>query len=99
MDTKSLKITIIGYGLGLGIECSSTLASTNLEEYQDVMNFSFKVFIQREDIHNIGMVYGFKLVPLVDNTSFLLNSCCILSQDNRSSVSLSRVDSSRGGCI
>ena len=44
MATKSSKITILGYGLGLGTEGSSTLVSTNLEEYQDVMKFSFKSF-------------------------------------------------------
>lgn len=44
MATKCSKITILGYGLALGTEGSSTLVSTNLEEYQDVMKFSFKSF-------------------------------------------------------
>ena len=42
---KSLIITIFGYGLGLGTENSSTLVSTNLEEYQDVMKFALKLWI------------------------------------------------------
>jgi len=71
---KSLTITIVGYGLGLGTEGSSTLVATNLEEYQDVMKFAFKSFTQNEDSHNIGMVYGFEIVPWVDNTSFQVNS-------------------------
>lgn len=71
---KSMVITILGFGLGLGTEGSSTLTSTNLEEYQDVMKFAFKSFTQNEDSHNIGMVYGFELVPWVDNTSFQVNS-------------------------
>jgi len=70
----SLMITIVGYGLGLGTEGSSTLVSTNLEEYQDVMKFAFKSFTQNYDSHNIGMVYGFEIVPWVDNTSFQVNS-------------------------
>merc|ERR1719157_428649 len=32
---KTLIITILGYGLGLGTEGASSLVSTNLEEYQD----------------------------------------------------------------
>ena len=44
MATKCSKITILGYGLALGTEGSSTLVSTKLEEYQDVMKFSFKSF-------------------------------------------------------
>merc|ERR1711957_344652 len=71
---SSLKIIILGFGLGLNNEGSSTLVSTSLEEYNEVMKFAFKSFTQNEDSHNIGMVYGFELVPWVDNTSFQVNS-------------------------
>jgi len=71
---KTLIITILGYGLGLGTEGSSSLVSTNLEEYQDVMKFAFKSFTQTEMGTNIGMVYGFELVPWVDNIAFQIAS-------------------------
>merc|ERR1712161_29990 len=71
---KTLIITILGYGLGLGTEGASSLVSTNLEEYQDVMKFAFKSFTQTEMGTNIGMVYGFELVPWVDNIAFQIAS-------------------------
>jgi len=72
--TSNLAITIVGYGLGLNAEGSSTLVSTTLEEYNDVMKFAFQSFTQNEDSHNIGMVYGIEIVPWVDNTAFQVAS-------------------------
>jgi len=71
---KTLIISILGYGLGLGTEGASTLVATNLEQYQEVMKFAFRSFTQNEDSYNIGMVYGFELVPWVDNPSFQVAS-------------------------
>ena len=67
-------ITIFGYGLGLGTEGSSTLVSTNLKEYQDVMKCAFKSFTQTEMGVNIGIVYGFELISWVDNIAFQITS-------------------------
>jgi len=69
-ETDNMMITIVGYGLGLNQEGSSTLVATSLEEYTDVLNFAFKSFTTGEDSHNIGMVYGMEIVPWVDNTAF-----------------------------
>lgn len=71
---SSLKIIILGFGLGLNNEGSSTLVSTTLEEYNEVMKFGFISFTQSEDSHNIGMVYGMEIVPWVDNTAFQVAS-------------------------
>ena len=71
---SSLKIIILGFGLGLNNEGSSTLVSTSLEEYNEVMKFGFISFTQSEDSHNIGMVYGIEIVPWVDNTTFQVAS-------------------------
>ena len=71
---SSLKIIILGFGLGLNNEGSSTLVSTSLEEYNEVMKFGFISFTQSEDSHNIGMVYGIEIVPWVDNTAFQVAS-------------------------
>jgi len=72
--TKSMQITILGFGLGLNSEGSSTMVAASLEEYQEVMKYGFKSFTQNEDSHNIGMVYGMEIVPWVDNTAFQVNS-------------------------
>jgi len=71
---KSMQITIVGFGLGLNSEGSSTMVAASLEEYQEVMKYGFKSFTQNEDSHNIGMVYGMEIVPWVDNTAFQVNS-------------------------
>jgi len=73
-ETSSMSITILGYGLGLNTEGSSTLVSATLEEYGEVMKFAFKSFTTGEDSHNIGMVYGMEIVPWVDNTAFQVAS-------------------------
>ena len=69
-----MSITIFGYGLGLNSEGSSTLVSTTLEEYADVMKFAFQSFTTGEDAQNVGMVYGMEIVPWVDNTAFQVAS-------------------------
>jgi len=73
-ETSSLSITIFGYGLGINSEGSSSLVSTTLEEYADVMKFAFHSFTTGEDAHNVGMVYGMEIVPWVDNTAFQVAS-------------------------
>lgn len=68
--TKSLSITIIGYGLGLNHEGSGSLTSTNLAEFNTVMKFAFKSFTTSENTAFVGMIYGIEIVPWVENTSF-----------------------------
>merc|ERR1719162_786911 len=70
---SSLEITILGYGLGLNAEGSSTLVSATLNEYEEVLKFAFTSFTQMEG-PNIGMVYGMEIVPWVDNTAFQVAS-------------------------
>ena len=55
-------ITIFGYGLGLGTEDSSTLVSTNLEEYQGVMKFALKLWIWA---CSLGRQYAFQITSKV----------------------------------
>jgi len=71
---KDLTIKIVGFGLGLNNEGSTTLVSTTLEEYNEVMKFAYISFTQSEDSHNIGMVFGIEIVPWVDNTAFQVAS-------------------------
>ena len=72
---KSLEIKILGYGLGLNQEGSSTLVATSLEDYNEAMRFAFKSMTQNKDNANhIGMVYGMEVVPWVDNASFQVAS-------------------------
>ena len=68
--TSSLEIKIIGFGLGLSQEGSETLVATTLQEYNEVMKFSFNTMTKNEDAHNIGMVYGIEVVPWVHNVAF-----------------------------
>ena len=71
---NSLEINILGYGLGLNVEGSSTLVATQLEEYDAVLKFAFKSFTQVEDANNIGMVYAIAVLPWVDNVAFQIAS-------------------------
>ena len=71
---SSLEIKILGFGLGLNIAGSSTLVSTNLAEFNEVMKFAFTAFTTSEDTSHIGMVYGIEVVPWVDNTEFQVAS-------------------------
>lgn len=68
--TSSLSIKIIGFGLGLSQEGSETLVATSLQEYNEVMKFSFNTMTKNEDAYNIGMIYGIEVVPWVHNTAF-----------------------------
>ena len=72
--TSSLEIKILGFGLGLSESGSSTLVSTTLSEFNEVMKFAYNSFTRSEDANNLGMVYGVELVPWVDNTSFQIAS-------------------------
>jgi len=71
---SSLEIKILGFGLGLNIAGSSTLVSTNLAEFNEVMKFAFTAFTTAENAAHIGMVYGIEVVPWVDNTEFQVAS-------------------------
>lgn len=67
---KSLRITIIGYGLGLSQEGSDTLVATTMAQHKQVLQFAFNSMTRNEDAHHIGMVYGIEIVPWVHNTGF-----------------------------
>ena len=68
--TKTLKIKIIGYGLGLGEEGSETLIADSLPAYQKVMRFAFDSMTKIPNAHHIGMVYGMEVVPWAENVMF-----------------------------
>ena len=70
----SLDIKIVAFGLGLNPDGSGSLTSTSLEEYSNILAFSFKSFTQTEDSGNIGMVYALEFVPWVDNAEFQITS-------------------------
>ena len=71
---KTLKITILGYGLGLSEEGSETLLATSLPEYQRAMIFAFNSMTKTPNAQYIGMVYGMEVVPWAENTMFQLAS-------------------------
>ena len=71
---NSLKITILGYGLGLSEEGSETLIATSLAEYNNVMIFAFNSMTKVENAIHIGMVYGIEIVPWVENVNFQVAS-------------------------
>ena len=68
--SESLEISIVGYGLGLNEQGSSTLVATSMDQFDEVMTFAFESMTQSENSAHIGMVYGIELVPWVDNTAF-----------------------------
>lgn len=68
--SSSLKITILGYGMGLSQEGSETFVATTLEEYNEVMTFAFKTMTRIEGHTHVGMIYGMEVVPWVHNTAF-----------------------------
>jgi len=72
--TSSLEIKILGFGLGLSESGSSTLVSTTLSEFNEVMKFAYNSFTRSEDANDLGMVYGVEIVPWVDNTAFQIAS-------------------------
>lgn len=67
---SSLKIKIIGFGLGLTLEGSETMVATTLEEFNGVMKFAFNSMTRAEGAHHIGMVKGMEVVPWVNNLAF-----------------------------
>ena len=71
---SSLRIYILGFGLGLGMSGSETLVATSLAEYENIMKFAFRSMTQNKDSHHIGMVYGIEVVPWVDNTAYQVAS-------------------------
>ena len=73
-QNQSLKINIVGYGLGLTLEGSETLVATTLEDYHNVMKFAFNSMTKNKDSVDIGMVYGMEVVPWVENIQFQINS-------------------------
>lgn len=71
---RSLKIKILGYGLGLSDEGSETLVATSLAEYQRVMRFAYHSMTRSEGAAYIGMVYGLEVVPWVENVNYQVAS-------------------------
>ncbi len=72
--SKSLRINIAGFGLGLTEEGSETLVADSLEEYFKVMKFAFHTMTHAKNSVNIGMVYGIEIVPWVYNASFQVSA-------------------------
>lgn len=68
--SKSLRITILGYGLGLSEEGSETLVATTLEEFKNAMKFAYISMTKGRNSVHIGQVYGIEVVPWVENAQF-----------------------------
>lgn len=69
-ESKSLQISIRGYGLGLNQVGSESLVATTLEGYDRVMKFAFNTMTKNDETRHIGMVYGIEVVPWVHNSAF-----------------------------
>ena len=69
-ESRSLKITILGYGLGLTQDGSETLIATTVQELYGVMRFAFRTMTTSEDSIHIGMVYGMEVAPWVESVQF-----------------------------
>ncbi len=67
---RSLRISIVGYGLGLSEEGSETLMATSLKEYHQVMKFAYTTMVKSKNGMHIGQVYGIEVLPWVDNVQF-----------------------------
>ena len=67
---KDLKISVKGWGLGLTVEGSETLVAENKDEFDAIMRFAWKTMTQVPDAVHIGQVYGFEVVPWVENVMF-----------------------------
>ena len=72
--SNSLKITILGYGLGLSEEGSESLIATSLAEYNEVMKFAYRSMVRSKNGVHIGQVYGIEVVPWVENVQFQVAS-------------------------
>lgn len=72
----TLEIKIMGFGLGLDPYGSGSLVAPTLHDFNNVMNFAFRLMTQSESGYsrNIGMVYGIEVAPWVDNANFLVTS-------------------------
>ena len=69
---KSLSIEILGFGLGLNSDGSSTLVATSLDEFNQVMRFAFDSMTKNESMgRGTGMIYGMEVIPWTDNAEFL----------------------------
>ena len=73
-ESKSMRIVIKGFGLGLSMDGSETFVAQTLEDYQRVMDFAFHTMTRIPESHQIGMVYGMEIVPWVENTAFQVAS-------------------------
>ncbi len=74
-ESKSLKIVIKGYGLGLTQGGYETLVATTIDEYHEAMKFAFKTMMATDpENRHIGMVYGMEVTPWTENTELLIES-------------------------
>ena len=72
--SSSLRITIVGFGMGLSEEGSETLVASTLQDFDKVMKFAFNSMTKNKNSVHIGMVYGMEVVPWVQNTQFQIES-------------------------
>ena len=68
--SRTMKISIKGYGLGLNQDGSGVLIARSLSELNDVMSFAFKIMTSHPEAHHVGMVQGMEVVPWVNNIKF-----------------------------
>ena len=69
-ESKSMKIIIKGFGMGLTLQGSESMLAQTLEDYNKVMRFAFNSMTKSKESVHIGMVYGMEIVPWVENTAF-----------------------------
>ena len=69
-ESKSLRIVVKGWGLGLTQDGSETLIATTVQEFNQVMKFAFRTMTTSTDSIHIGMVYGMEVAPWVESTTF-----------------------------
>lgn len=68
----SLEMRVVAYGLTLNKEGAGSLVPNSLEEFSEVMKYSYEVMAKSQTPRNeqLGMVYGVELVPWTDSVSF-----------------------------
>lgn len=86
-ESKSMKIVIKGYGLGLSQNGSESLVARGLDDYNKVMKFAFHSMTKIEGYQHIGMVYGMEVYPWVYNAQFLIQTGL---QDDTIEIPISR---------
>lgn len=69
-ESKSMRIVIKGFGMGLSEDGSEALIAQTLDDYAKVMRFAFNSMTKNKNSVHIGMVYGMEIVPWVENTAF-----------------------------